>query len=215
MTANNSTHRGAFEYNLATEELWSMATELQMLREHPPLTKRTDGRYEGNILSFVKGLRISARLIYFLRNCLSEEECEVSWGHILDSSGQSCSPECDVIIHQKGQIKQWNGSGPNNCVMDFKFIRASRVRAVVSCKSVVTSIDEGYPEQLEKFGVSDVFLFGECCSKTNYANLKHRAQDAGYINLFCAYFTESDSPSPVRDEQHHFEFYDRIRELYS
>jgi len=214
MPQSKTKNRANFEYRLATDELWSIATELQSLREHPPLKYKKNGHLEGSILSFVKGLRISARLIYFLRNCLSEEDCEVSWGHILNASGQSCSPECDVIIHKKGHVKRWNGSGNSDCVMDFKFIRAKKVTAVISCKSIVADIDDDYPSQLKSYGVSKVYLFGECCSQSNYSNLRKKAKSAGYVDLFCAYFIDTKNDSPIRDDNHHYDFYDSIRTLF-
>jgi hypothetical protein len=37
--------------------------------------------------------------------------------------------------------------------MNFKFVRAELVRAVVSCKSQLDSIDSDYPKALKKFGI--------------------------------------------------------------
>src|SRR5438552_2708552 len=125
---------------LAIEQLTGLAAELQKLRYHPPLVRRADGKYEGDILGFVKGLRLSARVIYFLRERLSPTGLEVNWGHLIDANEQSCSPECDVVIHTKGHMRKWNGS--DRPVMDFKFIEATSVRAVVSCKSLLKSIDQ-------------------------------------------------------------------------
>ena len=67
-----------FGGSLAVEQLISLTAELQKLRHHPPLTRREGGRYEGDILGFVKGLRLSARVIYFLREYLSDTDLEVS-----------------------------------------------------------------------------------------------------------------------------------------
>ena len=69
-----------FGGSLAVEQLVSLTAELQKLRHHPPITRREAGKYEGDILGFVKGLRLSARVIYFLREYLSEMDFEVSWG---------------------------------------------------------------------------------------------------------------------------------------
>src|SRR5437773_11273992 len=95
---------------LANEQLTGLAAELQTLRSHPPLTRRADGKYEGDILGFLKGLRLAARVVYFLRERLSGRGVQVNWGHLLDNKGQSCSPECDVIIHGPGHVREWNGS---------------------------------------------------------------------------------------------------------
>lgn len=98
--------RSAVGANLRIEQLVGLREELQILRHHPPLIKRLDGKYEGDILGFVKGLRLSARVIYFLRERLSSTGLEVSWGHILDQKERSCSPECDVVIHRKGYVRR-------------------------------------------------------------------------------------------------------------
>ena len=198
-----------FANRLATQQLWSLASELHALREHPPLTARGDGFYEGNILSFVKGLRISAQIVYFLRDCLSEGDLDVSWGHILNSQGQSCSPECDVIIH-KGHLRKWNGSGGSNPIMEFKFVRAEKVKAVISCKSVVTTVDEDYPLKLVPFGVDKVFLFGECCSQSNYSGLKTKALAAGYSGFWCSYLTDSSQDEPIKDDSMYQDFWDTM-----
>src|ERR1022692_4095800 len=86
-----------FGATLSVQQLESLSAELQKLRDHPPLTRRQGGKYEGDILGFVKGLRFSARVIYFLREWLSDTHFEVNWGHVLNAEEQSCSPECDII----------------------------------------------------------------------------------------------------------------------
>jgi hypothetical protein len=190
----------SFGASLGVEQLVALSAELQKLRCHPPLTKREDGKYEGDILGFVRGLRLSARLIYFLRERLSKTDLEVSWGHILDANEQSCSPECDVIVHTKGHVRRWNGSGAEQPVMEFKFIEASCVRSVVSCKSFLTSIDKAYPPALKKYGVDHVFLFAECCHESKWQRLRERAVKAGYRDVSCLYFTEKDESIIKTDE---------------
>ena len=64
--------------------------------------------HSGRILPFVRGLRLSAHLIYAIRDILSDSDLEANWGHLLDQKGIYCSPECDVIIHRKGYIRKWN-----------------------------------------------------------------------------------------------------------
>src|SRR6266849_10235424 len=152
--------RARFGQVLAVEQLTGLTAELQRVRTHPPLVKRSDGKYEGGILAFVKGLRLSARVIYFLRERLSSTDLEVNWGHLVDRNEESCSPECDVIIHEKGHLRKWNGG--EKSVMDFRFVEAGSVRAVVSCKSSLDTIDKAYPKSLRKYGVKTVFLFAEC-----------------------------------------------------
>jgi hypothetical protein len=165
--------------------------------KNPPLVKRKDGKYEGSILGFVRGLRLSARLIYFLREHLSSTDLEVDWGHLLQRN-ETCSPECDVVVHTKGHAREWNGS--NNPIMSFKFIDAESVRAVVSCKSSVSSIDKAYPKTLKKYGVDHVFLFAECCHESKFPRLREAATRAGYRGLWCLYLTQrggsiKDDPS--------------------
>ncbi|WP_353565558.1 DUF6602 domain-containing protein [Haloferula sargassicola] len=184
-----------------------------MLREnYPPLTKKADGKYEGDILAFVKGLRIAALLTYCLRDWVSGSHWEASWGHVIDSNGKSCSPECDIIIH-KGHVAHWNGDGGKNPMMDFKFVDASSVLAVVSCKSRVASVDDDYPGQLAKYGVRKVLLFGECCSQSNYENLVSKAKAAGYQGLWCAYFQNGSGEGMATDESVYANFYETVKAL--
>jgi hypothetical protein len=181
---------------LSVEQLVGLTAELQKVRHHPPLTRRHDGKYEGDILGFVKGLRLSARVIYFLRECLSETDFEVNWGHLLNAEEQACSPECDVVIHAKGHVRKWNGG--EQPIMDFKFIRAQGVRAVVSCKSRLDSIDASYPKALKQFGIRKVFLFAECCRHDRLSALQKQAVKAGYGGLWCLYTTEKE-PEEEKD----------------
>lgn len=190
-----------------------MAGELYLLREeYPPLTKRADGKYEGDILAFVKGLRISSLLTYCLRDWLSGSQWDASWGHVIDKEGKSCSPECDIIIH-KGYVRHWNGDGGMRPVMDFKFVDASDVLAVVSCKSRVATVDDDYPSQLKKYGVERVLLFGECCSATNYDNLFAKAKEAGYLGLWCAYHHDGSGEGFITNEVMYAAFYQAVRSL--
>lgn len=180
-----------FEDNLAVEELRGLTAELQSFRSYPPLVKRADGKYEGDILGFVKGLRLSARLIYFLRNRLSSTNLDVSWGHLI-ANHESCSPECDVIIHAKGHVGKWNGNA--HPIMDFRFVEAEKALAVISCKSSLKTIDKTYPKKLKKFGVDAVFLFAECCGEKQFVRLEKRALAAGYRGLWCLYLVQDGGP---------------------
>ncbi len=196
----------------ATRELVQLAEELQKYRDYPPLFSTGGGQYKGHILGFVKGLRISAKLIYFARKCLSTEKCNVSWGHIIDPKTEACSPECDVIIHDPGHFDKWNGD--EHPIMEFLFVEATRVRGVISCKSQLSEIDEDYPRLLGEFGIKNVFLFAECCSLTNFENLRDKALAAGYCGLWCAYFTEGGSDSYTTDDGHYLEFRETLRSLF-
>ena len=196
----SSKARGPFGKVLSVEQLTGLTAQLQKVRSTPPLVKRGDGKYEGDILGFVKGLRLSAGVIYFLRERLSSTDLEVNWGHLLDQGEISCSPECDVIIHAKGHVRKWNGD--EHPIMDFRFVRAGDVRAVVSCKSKLTAsaIDKAYPKDLKKYGVRKIFLFAECCEETQFSVLLKKAKQAGYCGLWCLYLTEAQSPSFKTDE---------------
>jgi hypothetical protein len=194
---------------LGVQILVALMAELKDLREHPPLVRHTNGRYEGDILGFVKGLRLSAGVIYFLRERLSSMDLEVNWGHLLDQAEDSCSPECDVIIHTKGHVRKWNGS--EKPVMDFKFIKTANVRAIVSCKSRLTSIDKSYPKALKKYGVRNVFLFAESCEESQLARLRKSARKAGYRGVWCLYQTQLPGAAFKTDEQMLIGFGDAVQ----
>jgi hypothetical protein len=203
----------SFGASLSVEQLEGLSAELQKLRHHPPLTRRQSGKYEGDILGFVKGLRLSARIIYFLRECLSHTHYEVNWGHVLNSDEQSCSPECDIVIHSKGHVRKWNGDGGTDPVMNFRFVRAEDVQAVVSCKSRLDSIDSSYPLALKQFGIKKVFLFAECCREDQFPSLRAKAKGAGYSGLWCLYFTQKgpDESMFSTDETMYVDFGNSIR----
>lgn len=198
----------SFGESLGFAQLAEIAVEFQELRRSPPIVTRTPGHREGDILGFVRGLRLSARLIYFLRERLSETEYQVSWGHLLDANLASCSPECDVIIHTKGDVKCWNGQ--HRPIMEFRFIRASAAKVVISCKSELTSIDRRYPGQLQGFGVSNVLLFAECCTRSGFDRLEQTAMSAGYGGLCCLYLTKGQLNS--KDEKQYIKFVKLILE---
>jgi hypothetical protein len=175
-----------------------------MLRQHPPVVQRSHGRYEGDILGFVRGLRLSAKVLYFLRDHLADAGFQVCWGHLLSANEESCSPECDIIIHNQGLIRKWNGS--QDPVMNFSFVKASAARAVVSCKSLLTSVDARYPRDLKKHGVKHIFLFAETCKASQLEALRKKARLAGYAGLCCLYTTEPGSPLIKTNEAMWIEF---------
>ena len=197
---------------IALRELTDLSHELQDLSDYK-LTSNGGGQYTGSILGFVKGLRLSAKLIYFLRTALSSSPFEVSWGHIMDPTNGSISPECDVIIHNRGHLGRWNGG--EHPVMDFRFVETSNVRAVVSCKSRLATIDDEYPRLLAKHSISNVILFAECCARSNYENLKGKALAAGYSGLWCAYFLGESEDEMIEDENHRLDFWHAVRALFS
>lgn len=196
---------------LKTEELRGLVEELQCLREHPPIVSKGKGIYQGNILGFVRGLRLSVRIIYFLREALSDTDYEINWGHLLNPDESSCSPECDIIVHTKGYVRKWNGHG-DHTIMDFRFIKAEKAKAVISCKSVLNRVDKEYPKTLKKFGIENIFLFAECCKDTRYESMKEKAQKAGYAGLWCLYFTTKENDYKT-DENEYIDFLNAIRNV--
>lgn len=193
-----------FGQTLRVEALVGLTAELAMLRQYPPVVQRSPGKYEGDILGFVRGLRLSARVLYFLREHLSDTGFEVCWGHLLSANEDSCSPECDIVVHDKGLVKRWNGF--ENPVMNFSFVRASSARVVVSCKSVLSSIDPEYPKSLAKHGVKQVFLFAETCRESQLETLRRKARAAGYAGVWCLYTTEPKSSMWKTNEAQLIEF---------
>ena len=145
----------------------TLATTLKLEQFHGLMHElsewRTMGLQDAGILGFVKGLRFSARLIYAIRDHLSSSDYEVDWGHLLTSDGDSCSPECDIIIHKRGCVREWNGW--KEPVMNFKFIECKDAIAVISCKSMITSIDKKHKSYIKalKPYVDKIFIFAECC----------------------------------------------------
>jgi len=193
---------------LKNEPLTGLAAQLWSLRSAPALVKRKDGKYEGGILGFVKGLRLSAGVIYYLKQKLSQTNLEVSWGHLLDHKEASCSAECDVIVHSKGSVQKWNGT--DHPIMEFKFVGIAQARAVISCKSQLTSIDKKYPEALKKFGVKKVFLFAECCKATRFPKLRDAAKKAGYADVCCLYLTDPTGGFVEVDERMYVDFGNKV-----
>lgn len=145
------------------------------------------GLQDAGILGFVKGLRFSARLIYAIRDHLSSSTYEVDWGHLLTRDGDSCSPECDIIIHKRGHVREWNGR--NQPVMHFKFINCNDAIAVISCKSMITAVDKehkAYINTLKPY-VDKIFIFAECCEPSAVKRLKRSAQAAGCEGFWYLY----------------------------
>jgi hypothetical protein len=192
--------KGGLGVGLRTEVLRGLIGELGQVRNYEPLVHKGKGKYEGGILGFITGLRLSARVAYYIREQLSETDYRISWGHLIDEQERSCSPECDIIIHKKGHIRKWNGF--RKSIMNFKFVRARRAVAVVSCKSTLKSIDVDHPKNLKKFGIKNVFLFAESCKKGSYARLAKAARKAGYKGLWCLYFKDADGSTTIDDTMH-------------
>jgi hypothetical protein len=180
----------SLDQKLSLTDFEALAGELKTWRTDPEIAEAIKAKGSALILDFVKGLRLSARLIYALRTALSTFPVEVNWGHLLSSSGGSISPECDVIVHKKGIIQEWNGNAKP--VMDFKFIHCNQAIAVISCKSYFKSIDKAYYKLVKPY-VKHVLLFAECCPPGNIRALKIRAKKAGYDGLWYLYDYDKDA----------------------
>jgi hypothetical protein len=198
---------------LRTEPLHALIAELQQLRQYPPLVHKGKGKYEGDILGFVRGLRLSARIAYFVRDQLNDTKFRTCWGHLLDDAERSCSPECDVIIHKKGHIRAWNGF--KKSIMNFKFIRAQEAIAIISCKSKLKSIDTDYAKGLKKFGIKHVLLFAETCSEKSFQRLRRTAKRAGYQGLWCLYLTAADGSMKTIKDSIHMDFIKTVKKVAS
>lgn len=159
------------------------------------------------VLPFVKGLRLSAQLIYILREELSATDLEVDWGHLLDDEGESCSPECDIIIHRRGHDGKWDGN--DNPVMNFKFVKRERAVAVISCKSYVKGVDAEYVKKLQRY-VKLVFLFVECCSPEKADSLRKKARATGYAGFGYLYTFDEKRRECVNDEKGWPRFLDAV-----
>lgn len=160
------------------------------------------------VLPFVKGLRLSAQLTYVLRMELSHTDLEVDWGHLLDAQEESCSPECDVIIHRKGYIRKWNGT--DHPIMDFRFVQHASALAVVSCKSYAKDVDAKYVRKLRPY-VRHVLLFAECCAPDKVSSLRKRAKDAGYAGFWYLYTYDEATSLCVTDPSGWLSFLQAIR----
>lgn len=195
--------------HLQIRDIKDLASEMQDLKQYG-MTSSDNG--SGQILGFVKGLRISARLIYFLRKALEDTDYQVGWGHIIDCTTEICSPECDVIIYEKGAHSRWNGN--EKPIMEFVFVESKNVKGVISCKSILAAVEQGYPEKIIAMGIEYTALFAEACSRSNYENLKQQAIEAGYSGLWCSYFTESSGSEFVSDDFHLLAFKDHIKSKF-
>lgn len=172
---------------LATLDLTRFGTlkdELQRYRIDSVLRMKKKKAPGGDILGFVRGLRLSAQLIYALRDALSDTPLEVNWGHLLDDNGEYCSPECDVIVHKPGHVARWNGT--EKPVMDFRFVKSRNAVAVISCKSFIQSVDHDYSKQMSRY-LKNLYLFAECCLPSAVGKLQASAKAAGYRGFWYLY----------------------------
>lgn len=169
---------------------------------------------KGRILPFIRGLRLSAHLIYLIRELLSGSGLTANWGHLLDNELTFCSCECDVIIHRNGHVRQWNGTS-DKPVMDFRFIKSEQAVVVISCKShlVSSNIDRDYCESMKTF-VDKVWLFAECCGPKSVESIRSRAEEYGY-QKFWALYTWTKQTVPIPDKKGWNDFVKEVEKLKS
>lgn len=176
--------------HFAREKYSSISTKLQSYRLDPFIrqTERTPGKNKGLIFPFARGLRFSALLIYSIREMLVGSGLYANWGQIIDSDGDYCSGECDIIIHTGKHVEKWNGGNELGQIMDFRFIMQSDVKAVISCKSYITrsTIEVEYLENLKRY-VDKVWLFAECCGPYSVEPIRSQAKVVGYDNFWPLY----------------------------
>jgi hypothetical protein len=173
--------------------------ELVSWRIDPYIRQLEKEKKKGRIFPFVRGLRLSARLIYVIRDILSETNLTANWGQLLDEQGKSCSCECDIIIHHKGHERRWNGT--DQPVMDFRFIKQQNAIAVISCKSYLRSgdVDTEYCESMKPF-CKNIWLFAECCGSRSAKNIRQKALSFGYKKFWYLYsWSKKTDPQPNRD----------------
>jgi hypothetical protein len=191
--------RGGVEKTLVYAELHEIAGGLAHIRVPPPLTELEEEQRKGRILPFVRGLRFSAQVIYFLRKRLTQYDLCVSWGHLLTPDGMQVSRECDIIVHSSRGVKiRWNGE--QNPVMDFCFVSTQHSCFVVSCKSYLRrqKVDGAYCKALRPY-VRHVVLFAECCAEHELHMIRGVAKRCGYEGFNCLYTLDGDR---VRYQEH-------------
>lgn len=199
---------GVIGRRLFTEPFDALTGVLARWRRDPQIRLMDSNTSKGRILRFVKGLRFSAQVAYLARHILSEDQVEVSWGHLVNDDGMSCSPECDVIIHRPGECHQWNGK-----IMDFRFIYCSNALAVVSCKSDTRSVDKKYCSDFQKYGVNNIILFAECCKPHRVIPLKEQALKSGYSGFYYLYTLDGDIVK--QDEDVYIQFAEALKKAVS
>lgn len=201
---------GHMARRLRLEDFYSLKEELSQWRTDLEIQVMEREKRGGLVLGFVRGLRLSARLIYAIRKAISHSDLEVDWGHLLTPEGNSCSPECDIIIHSRGCKQRWNGH--SNSIMDFKFIACQNAVAVISCKSFLKSVDREYCRKMNSY-VDNVLLFAECCKPKSVNGLKRSALSAGYKGFWYLYKFDVETSECIHEEVVWEDFLDFLENL--
>lgn len=188
-------HRSMSE-TLALEPFRALTEELASYTEGDVAPEASSPGAPGGVLPFVRGLRLSARLIYIIRERLCGSGIEVDWGHLVDAEKNILSNECDIILH-RGSFRRWNGN--TKPVMDFHFVNVGNAIAVISCKTTIRTIDSPYAHQIKPF-VKKVCLFGQCCHSQDAKRLAKSARSAGYTGMWYLYSQEKDGDRVPADK---------------
>lgn len=209
---------GAQARCLALEKITALAAELISWRADNEIQILQAEKGGGRVFDFVKGLRFSSRLIYIMRDALSRDDVEVNWGQVFDAEGAHLSRECDIIVHKNGCHSKWNGhAGGTSQVMDFRFITAADVLAVVSCKSLLTSLTKDHKEYCRRLKPylkrRKLWLFAECIPKGKERPLSKAARQAGYERLWYLYNWDDENSSTETDKGLWLRFLDEVRRL--
>lgn len=196
---NGDPHSGHTGRLLCEEPFWRMYGDFTHWRIDPFIRRLEAKKQRGRILPFVRGLRLSAHLIYSVREILEGTGLTADWGHLLDERNNFCSCECDVIIHHEGYIGRWNGR--EKPIMDFRFIEQQKAIAVISCKSYLRSgdLDKKYCELMKPF-VKKIWLFAECCGPRSAESVEKKALRFGYKKFWYLYkWSKQTDPKPNRN----------------
>lgn len=204
---------GAFERRLYLGDYGKIFKDFSDWRmdRYLRLLERIKKKGWGKVLPFVRGLRLSARLIYVIRKHLEGSNLAADWGHLMSVGGEYLSPECDIIIYEKGgMLEEWNDK-TKNAVMNFKFVKAINAKLVISCKSLLKTndIEEEYCAELRKH-VDKVWLFAECCGHRSVEKIREKAEEFGYEMFFYIY-TWSKKQGLNANEEGWIEFIEAIR----
>jgi len=207
---------GAQARQLKLRKISALARELEDWRADSGIRQaKMEG---GGVFDFVKGLRLAARLIYILKNRLSEYGLDANWGQILDKDGFYLSPECDIIVHRGGYFDRWNGEGGEiNNVMDFRFIELKKVVAVISCKSYLTSISKEYRKYCQKLKPylrgKKFWLFAECIPHGKEKTLDKKARNIGHSKFWYLYTWDEKNSQPEENRPLWEKFIDEIDKM--
>lgn len=185
--------------------------------EHIKLLNKMQQKGWGNVLPFVRGLRLSAQLIYVIRKYLNGTNLTADWGHLMygEEEEEYLTPECDIIIYDKqGKIGEWNDK-TDKAVMNFKFVQSKSAKLIISCKSFLKSsdIDKEYCKEIKKY-VDKIWLFAECCGPRSPLKIEEKAKEIGYEKFFYLY-TWSKSLGADPNEEGWLEFIRSIRKDFN